>query len=295
MKTIKKLTIIYFVLALVWSCAKEDQTVYKVMDGQTYGAVLREIEKISPAFNVFDTSSTFDLIIEEQDEKDGGLFEKVVIYETFYDNNDDGVDNSKPETVVKEIPASAFSKDEFNLPRGQVTISLGEALNAAGLDTGEYFGGDSFDFRLELVLTDGRKFSSYNATGDIQGQYFNSPFLYKVPLVCPPVPGDYVVEMFDSYGDGWQGGKIIVTIDGVSQELTIGNYWEGVPEADYTHKIVTVTVPQNFTSLKWEWVPDLYPECSFKIYGPNTGDVIYEAGPDPAPASGEFVPNYCNE
>ncbi len=58
--------------------------------------------------------------------------------------------------------------------------------------------------RLELVLTDGRSFSSSSTSGSLQGSYFSSPFSWGVPILCQPVDGDYVIDMQDSYGDGWQ-------------------------------------------------------------------------------------------
>ena len=94
-----------------------------------------------------------------------------------------------------------------------ISVTLGETLTALGLGT-NYDVGDVFVIRLSLKLTDGREFSASSSSGSLQGSYFASPFLYSSPILCTPKPGDYVIDMQDSYGDGWQGDGIKVTFDG---------------------------------------------------------------------------------
>ena len=65
-----------------------------------------------------------------------------------------------------------------------ITVSLQEAITALGIVEGSFAGGDFFNFRLELVLTDGRTFTSNQASGTISQSFFASPFQYGVPVIC---------------------------------------------------------------------------------------------------------------
>ena len=76
-------------------------------------------------------------------------------------------------------------------------------------------------------MTDGRIFSADDASGSLQGSYFQSPYLYNAGLLCipeTPFPGDYVIDMHDSYGDGWNGASVSVEIDGVTTHYTLDNW-----------------------------------------------------------------------
>ena len=61
-----------------------------------------------------------------------------------------------------------------------------QAISAIGAASSDYSGGDSITVRLELVLTDGRTFSSGDATGSLQGSYFASPYAYNCVIKCIP-------------------------------------------------------------------------------------------------------------
>ena len=82
-------------------------------------------------------------------------------------------------------------------------MTFSAAVSAMGLTPADYNPGDVIVVQLEVVLTDGRVFGPDSAAGVITGGFFASPFQYNALLTCSPQPGDYVVEMQDSYGDGW--------------------------------------------------------------------------------------------
>ena len=100
--------------------------------------------------------------------------------------------------MVSTVPSSAFSIGDKGLPVTSISVTLGEALTALGLGS-NYGVGDVFGIRLSLKLTDGREFSAASASGSLQCSYFASPFLYNSAILCTPKPGDYVVDMQDSY------------------------------------------------------------------------------------------------
>ncbi len=280
------------------NCKKPDNVIYKVFDNKEQGAVLRTIERVNTSFNINDPNSTFEVIVEEQDPEYGDLLDKVNVYVSFIDKTDDGVDNNVSEQLLNTIPKSSFSTSPKDLPMTTVSVIFADALSTLNLQSGQYFGGDIFKFRLELVLTDGRTFSEESTSGTLQQSFFSSPFAYYASIVCPPVAGDYQVVLHDSYGDGWQGSKIIFTVDGVSTELALPNYWDvqvgSVGDPQYVQQSFTVTIPAGFQSVSWVWESGDFPsEATFEVYGPNSGTIIYQGGP--SQPDGEFVPNYCNE
>jgi hypothetical protein len=301
MKKIIILSLSALLLLSVTKCKKPDNAIYDVLDGVTYGAALRTLEIQSRVFNLFDTNSQFQVTVEEQDEEYGDLLDKMNVYVSFIDNTDDGVDNNKAEKLLTSVPASSFSTGEKGLPVTSFSSTFQEALDNLGLSAGEYFGGDTFKFRFEVQLTDGRTFTDKDAGSTMLQSFFNSPYSYYVNIVCiptSPFSGDYRLVMHDSYGDGWQGSKVIATIDGVDNEFSLPDLWTvgggNVGDPQFVQQEVMVTVPAGTSTLVWSFVAGDYPsEVSFELYGPNSGNLIYSAGP--SPSEGEFVPNYCNE
>ena len=66
-----------------------------------------------------------------------------------------------------------------------------------------------------------------NFTGSITGQQeqrqaFNFIVLVKCsPITDATVPGTWIVEMDDLYGDGWDGAFLTIEIDGVATNYTV--------------------------------------------------------------------------
>jgi len=303
MKKVKLILVASLLLLSLTKCKESDNIIYDVLDNKEYGAALRTLDLKSNVFNMFDQQSEFSVVVEEQDEQYGDLLDKMNIYVSFIDKTDDGVDNNRAEEFLTSVPASAFTESSKGLPMTNFSATFESALNVLNLNEGEYFGGDTFKFRFEIVLSDGRTFSEESSSSTLQQSFFNSPFAYYVNIVCipiTPIPGDYILVMHDDYGDGWQGSKIIVTIDGTPTEYYLPNLWtdggpdDQVGDAQYVDGVVTVTVPEGATELKWEFVAGDWPgEVSFEIYGPNSGNIIYADGPNPQ--EGELFLNYCNE
>ena len=204
-KQLNKIVLLLLSVIVISSCESDDKAIDQVFDGVSYGAVLRKLEITSGSYNLSDLNSAFSIIVEEQDEQYGALLSEVDVYVSG--------GQSSTEALQQTVPASAFTIGDKGLPVTEISVTLGEALTALGLGS-NYGVGDVFTIRLSLKLTDGREFSSSSASGSLQGSYFASPFLYNSAILCTPKPGDYVVDMQDSYGDGWQGDGIKVTFDG---------------------------------------------------------------------------------
>ena len=300
----KKLNIIklsVILLVLVFSCKEPDNAIYNVLDNTSNGAALRQIDQsmdppLSKNFNIFDLESTWEIIVEEQDEQYGELLSKVNVYVGFIDNANEGA-NNKTEVLLKTIEASEFDTSGNGLPSTHIALTFQDALTALGLAVGDYTGGDSFPIRLELVLTDGRTFSSESTSGSLQQSYWSSPFSYLSKILCvpsAPITGDYTIKMHDSYGDGWQGSKIIATVDGVENYYFINSQYDAGSTPPYDNQTVIASIPSDATTLEWSFVAGAWPsEVSFEIYGPNSGEVIGEFGP--TPDEGILSLNLCKE
>jgi len=273
-----------------FSCQDSENTIDTVLDYET-GAILRTISVDSQLLNASDPNSLFSVTIEEQDEQDGGLLQEVRVLVELRDLTTDFTTPATGEVLVQTIPASEFSTGPVGLPRTQVNMAFGDAAAALGLpldpETG-YNPGDIFVVKLELVLTDGRVFGASSAAGIITGGFFSSPFQYNALLTCSPMSGDYTINMFDSYGDGWQtteagdgGVGLTIDMDGVVTSVAMCSQWgsfdfECTPTSDGYTASTTVNIPAGTQSAIWNFPGDVYGEISVQIVAPN-GVVAYES------------------
>jgi len=307
MKNIKIIGLLLISAVVAFSCETDDKLVNKVLETTERGAVLRTLNSTN-TYNFYDTADTrfvFDLSFEAQGAANGADPATVRIYQSFIDNAEDGVNNSKAEVLMNTIDVSTLSDGangfpEYTLP----TMQLQDALDLSGLSTGEFFGGDQFVYRLELESKDGRVFTD-NVGGTVSGgSFFTSPFSYTVGIKCVPVsaiPGDYTIVMTDSFGDGWQttdanaGAGMTVTLDdgtviefGMCSPYTSSNFTCTPGNVAAT---TTVTIPETANTMLWEFPGDFYGEISVKIIAPN-GVTALEIGEGEGTA-GELFLNIC--
>ncbi len=295
------------------ACESSNKTIDDVFDEITRGAVFRATtpatEVAAQEFSFSDPSSTYSVTFEVEDNQQGALLEDVEVYARFTDASD--ATGSIPETLVATLPASAFTTNEDGLPSITVTLTLGELASALGLTESDYTGGDSFTIRYVLNLTDGRSFSNGNLNSTVSGgSYFRSPFIYTVPLVCPPIPptpGEWTINMSDSYGDGWQttdgngGDGITITLnDGTVFEVGLCSPYGAAAgtflgDGDCTPNdgsagSTTIEIPEGTTSAVWNFPGDQYGEISFEIVTPN-GNVA--ATGSPGTIAGPIAIDFC--
>jgi len=293
-------------LFIYTSCSTEDKTINTLLDTVERGAVLRTISVSGNTFNITNTASEWSVVLEEQDAQNGALFQEIKLYASLIDNTPDNGTTNSGEALVKTIPAAAFSTvgTPFGLPRGTVSTTFQETLDALNLTASEIDGGDSIFLRLELVLTDGRSFTN-NAGGTVSGgSFFSSPFQYSNLLICELefVPaGDWVIDMHDSFGDGWQtddangGSGITVTLNtGQVFEIGLCSPYQGSSFSctpGFSDGTTTITIPTGITSAVWFFPGDFYGEISYEIYAPS-GNLVASAI---APSAGTIALNLCNE
>jgi len=274
--------IIIIVLAVItFSCSDSDNVIYEVFDGMTHGAIIRTLNRGSQDFNLFNLNSTWDITVETQDEGFGNLLSQMVVHVGYVDNKDDGNNNNKAEVILRTIEASEFTTSANGLPSIKLEYTLSDMLSALGLSSGQYNGGDIFAIRLELLLTDGRSFSAAQGSGSLQGSYFQSPYVYNAGMLCIPITpftGDYVIDMQDSWGDGWNGAAIRVTVDGVPTDYTVSG-------AQGSANSETATIPSGTATLLFEFISGAWDsEVTFQIYTPS-GATGADLGPNPVPGA----------
>jgi hypothetical protein len=208
MKAINKIKFCLIAISVIFlqSCSNDDTLIKKVEDGTTSGAILRTIKVNNGTFNFYDTSSKWSIDVEEQD--GGKLFSELKVYATQVKNGANGT-----EKLVKTYSAASFTNGPRNLPINTISATLSEVLTSLGLTSGQYAPTDIFKMRVEVILSDGKKYSVNSVGSGINGvSYFNSPFTYTVPFFCPLASaadfnGDWKVTL-DEFND-YPAGDIV--------------------------------------------------------------------------------------
>ena len=270
MKNIFKI-LICSLLMVSFSCQDSENTIDDVLDYET-GAIIRTVSVDNVVVNSSDETSSWLATLEIQDgSDDSSLWSHVDVFVQMRDFTPDNGDNSTEMAALYTWDASDFPDSPVGLPRGDFAASWGDIKGALGFTGSEYSPGDLSTIELYLNMKDGRVFGPDSAAGIITGGFFSSPYTYNALLTCSPAPGDYVVEMYDGYGDGWQSTGIEVCIDGNCSQLTVPQLWPTV-----TNFVTeTISVPVGTAELTWSWAGDTYPdEVWFIVYGPD-GDRVY--------------------
>jgi hypothetical protein len=294
----KKIISLFSLILVMVSCSKSDNIVDTVLDTYTNGAVLRGWNPAG-GYNFFAPStSIFSVSVEAHDRQDGGLMQQV---EVFVDLNG----NFK--TLHKTLLPADFATGPTGLPRYDLAVSLGDALATMNKTSADYTGGDFININLKLTLTDGRTFEAKDAASSLTGSYFKSPYIYPLQIKCIPpgaVPGVYTVNMRDSYGDGWNGGYVKVTVDGVVTTIGMPDAYGDYPVIDAGHldaigndsaAYTDFTIAAGAVDMSWEWVGGAYvDEVSFDITVDVGDGVIQSAfGPASNPDDGVKVLSVC--
>ena len=126
-----------------------------------------------------------------------------------------------------------FDMDCVDMP--VVTFDITAIANP--VEGGIVSGGGEYDYRSECMLTatpnEGYLFANWTENGNIVSYDANYSFIVtrNRNLVANFVEGDVCAitfDFYDTYGDGWNGDKLVVTDDnGISYELTLEDGFSG--------------------------------------------------------------------
>ncbi|WP_289644358.1 hypothetical protein [Maribacter aestuarii] len=228
-------------LTLVISCDSDDKVLDEVLETYTSGAVLRTLDS-SGSFDMFRTDRTFAVTVEEQDDQNGELIDRVDITVDFVDNNKEGAtgDDTNLGVPFATLTASDFTIGERGLPTADFSYTMAEALTALGIDLTEVLPGDRIAINLELFFTDGRSFKASDAAVTVTGgSFFSSPFAYALTIsdgitfgkkgVFPKEVNTVPGEILNDYSvnisiDDREGGDLLETLNiyRTFRDLTIG-------------------------------------------------------------------------
>lgn len=290
MKNFKNYILIALIGAWVVSCSEDDKLTVEIQDDAERGAVLRTIANDPNSFVFDDASSVWSITIEEQDLEDGDLLSSVDVYVNFVDATPADGTVTTTEALVATIPAADFSPGVNGLPRTDYSLAYGDALSALGLTIDPSYASDQINIRFALNLTDGRSFTDTDLTGTVQGgSFFASPFNYIAGIVCPPKstndPGTWSIEMQDSFGDGWNGAQLDITIDGETTSFF-------VPDPG-TSQSETIEVPASAEVLSIIYRPGSFDsENTFQVFSAS-GATVLDLGP--SPATDVELLDYCTD
>lgn len=214
MKTKNIICIFLFILC---GCSDDEKTAEFVENNREVGAYVRTITIENSEYHINQQNNTFETVLEVQDEDDGGLLDKIDVYITFKDNTqDDGGNDSVPETFLKSLDRDVFQTGAFGLPRTTLSISQDAALETLELDESNINCKDQFLVRIVLKLIDGREFTTGMASSKIIAfdDFWSSPFCYTINVVETANPNSFLgtytmtaiseTEIPPSFGDQLQ-------------------------------------------------------------------------------------------
>lgn len=221
------------------------------------------------------TNDEYSVEIRIDDGSDGALLNTLTIYREFIDRTveDGDPDLSQDEAVEVSYDISALPSVE-GVRTIEFTRTLLEIFN--GVNFADLSVNDEFNYRFEFLTADGRIITTTTPGTEnfVQINVLDCTLLNAVA----PFPGEYIINFFDSFGDGWDGAQITVSIDGGSAaSFTLGNGSSGNSK---------FTVPEGATSLVVSYVPGAFEsEHSYNIADPNGN----QAAVDPGGALGPVV------
>lgn len=173
-----------------------------------------------------------------------------------------------------------------------ITYTVAEIASAMGLTLDDINPADFIIFSGESTGVDGTVVTSANLGGDLVGQpEQRNAYSFKMLVSCPPVdpvPGDWVLQLVDNYGDGYAGATVVVTIDDAETDYTLIDWWGpdsvgelyGPPNTGDSF-IITVPPGTEYLNFSYEENGECCPgEVEITIFAPN-GEIVGVNGPYP--------------
>ncbi|MCB0642219.1 MAG: fibronectin type III domain-containing protein, partial [Phaeodactylibacter sp.] len=146
----------------------------------------------------------------------------------------------------------------------------------------------------ELMLTDLLENTQYEVyvygdcgSGDLS--FPDGPAAFQTDFINPPPTCIYTLDLYDSFGDGWNGSFLGVTVNGTTTTYTLNNINDDGEFASFTFPVfegLPVVLEYTAGSFQNEVTYFLYDSDGFEIFSdgpfPSTGEVYNELGFCPA-------------
>ena len=236
----KKQNLIYIILVALFFACDSSTDPNDNFDEDANGAWLRTVE-VNPNYNLNDINTAiYSVTLEENDILNGALLDHVDAFVTFTDNTvlEGEVDLSVPETALTTFAASEFDTSSGKPVITHVVTAL-EITDFLNIEPSLLSATDVFTFRYELVLTNGEVYSVANSGTNITSTtepFYNSPFQYNVPLVCPIeatyATGTYILSspVSGAFGESFNE-QVTLTVGGSGTKRTFSAVW--LPSAGF--------------------------------------------------------------
>ena len=261
-KLYKTIIVLLFVPIAFFSCKDEDKDPFTVAQEEENIAPWVRIKDFDPVVAAGDiASSSFNANIDKVRDNVASWDLTVVL--------------ESGETSIGPAPVTSVTSFPAN-----ISIPYTDIISSLGLTVDDISGGDFIRFLGTITATDGKVYTFENFSGSITGQPEQLQALNFIVLVkCSPISdatiaGTWIIEMEDSFGDGWDGAFLTFEIDGTATDYT----FTSGSEATFNVEVPTGTseLVISYTSGSFE------EEHSFTIQTPD-GDVRGPFGPAPAP------------
>ena len=259
----RKVFVVVLSSMILLACEKEEGIIFDVQNGQT-------LAQFSITSALLGTTA------------DGAVLEVEVTVTTRSD--------SERIIFIQVDPSTTASSDEYSISSGMIP---------AGAFTGSF----TITSNFEALPDEGSSLLVLNLT-DVSNSnnivFDNAQLSVTLFRECPILAGDWVIEMGDSYGDGWQtnsnsgGPGLMVTLSsGEMFEVGlctpyIANTYDCIEE--FSFGTAVITFPDGVESAEWFFPGDFWGEISIDIFSPN-GNLVASFGPG-TPA-GVLAVDYC--
>jgi len=217
-------------LMFLMGCNTDEKPAQFILENWQKGATVRTKEVVNLEFDINNTTSVFDVLLEIQDQEEGNFFTSVEVFVRFKDNTISGSDMSTGEFNVASLTPDVFFEGEDFLPQTRLQLSYEELLNATGTVRNSVACKDQFLVRLEIRLRDGRSFSTGTATSDIIAfdTFHSSPYCYTINII-EPIDEELFTGLY-SYQD-------------IEGEGLVPTWGSGIIEISKGHSINTRYIP----------------------------------------------------
>jgi len=197
---------------------------------------------------------------------------------------DDASDNVASWELSVTLESGGVSTDTVQLATitefpSDISIPYTDIASALGITVDDISGGDFIRFLGKSTGVDGTVTTAENYSATVTGQpeqlqAFNFIVLVKCsPISGTTVPGTWVIEMQDLYGDGWDGAFVTFEIDGVTTDYT----FTGGDAATFN-----VDVPDG-SELVISYTSGAFEEEHVYTIETPDGEVLGPFGPNPSP------------
>ncbi|WP_298351668.1 hypothetical protein [uncultured Dokdonia sp.] len=163
-----KLKAIYILilLAAFTSCDDDNNNLSNITEEASSGAVIELVSTTNNTISQEDAQGSLEARLEYRDDENGTLLEEMRVYVTYYDLSEMSGDSTEAlveqEILFETIAASSFIAGENSFPVYDLAITADQFLSNTNNTSTSIAAGDIFTTRFELLLTDGRIFSSTN-------------------------------------------------------------------------------------------------------------------------------------